>query len=54
MSNPKHSFVIFGAKFLYKKLEHKTLMKLTPGEAKSLRKKKNYHNFDHHPLGPLT
>jgi len=29
-SNPKHSFVIFGAKILYKKCVRKTLMKLTP------------------------
>jgi len=28
--NPKHSFVIFGAKILYKKRARKTLMKLTP------------------------
>jgi len=29
ISNPKHSFVIFGAKILYEKLKRKTLMKLT-------------------------
>ncbi len=29
-SNPKHSFVIFGAKILYKKRESKTWMNLTP------------------------
>jgi len=29
-SNPKHSFVIFGTKILYKKCARKTLMKLTP------------------------
>jgi len=31
ISNPKHSFVIFGAKILYKKCMRKTLMKLTQG-----------------------
>jgi len=31
ISNPKHSFVIFGAKILYKKRARKMLMKLTPG-----------------------
>jgi len=31
ISNPKHSFVIFGAKILYKKCVRKTLMKSTPG-----------------------
>jgi len=30
ISNPKQSFIIFGAKILYKKRVHKTLMKLTP------------------------
>jgi len=30
--NPKQSFVIFGAKILYKKSAHKMLMKLTPGK----------------------
>ncbi len=30
MSNPKHSFVIFGAKISHKKCKRKTLMKLTP------------------------
>jgi len=30
-SNPKHSCVIFGAKILYIKCRHKTLLKLTPG-----------------------
>jgi hypothetical protein len=30
ISDPKHSFVIFGAKIVYEKLSHKTLMKLTP------------------------
>jgi len=30
ISNPKHSFVIFGAKILYKKCVHKMVMKLTP------------------------
>jgi len=29
-SNPKHSFVIFGAKILFEKHAHKMLMKLTP------------------------
>ncbi len=33
-SNPKHSFVIFGAKILYKQCVHKTLMKLTPGRTR--------------------
>jgi hypothetical protein len=32
ISNPKHSFVIFGAKILYEKCVRKTLMKLTPGQ----------------------
>jgi len=31
ISNPKHSFVIFGAKILYEKLAHIMLMKLTAG-----------------------
>jgi len=31
ISNPKHSFVIFGAKILYKKCASKMLMKLTQG-----------------------
>jgi len=35
ISNPKHSFVIFGAKILYKKHEHKMLMKSTPGCVKT-------------------
>ncbi len=30
ISNPKHRFVIFGAKILYKKCTRRTLMKLTP------------------------
>jgi hypothetical protein len=30
ISNPKHSFVIFGIKILYKKCVRKKLMKLTP------------------------
>jgi len=30
VSNPKHSFVIFGAKILCEKRAHKMLMKLTP------------------------
>jgi len=30
ISNPKHSFVIFGAKILYEKCARKMLMKLTP------------------------
>ncbi len=30
ISNPKHSFVIFGANISYEKCAHKTLMKLTP------------------------
>ncbi len=36
ISNPKHSFVIFGTKISYEKHGHKKLMKLTPGvEARS-------------------
>jgi len=31
ISYSKHSFVIFGAKILYKKYARKMLMKLTPG-----------------------
>jgi len=31
ISNPKHSFVVFVAKILYKKRARKMLMKLTPG-----------------------
>jgi len=31
ISNPKHGFVIFGTKILYKKCARKMLMKSTPG-----------------------
>jgi len=34
VTNPKHSFVIFGAKILFKKRTRKTLMKLTPKSTK--------------------
>jgi len=38
VTNPKHSFVIFGTKILYKKPAHKTLMKLTPGDSSALKR----------------
>jgi len=36
ISNPKHSFVIFGAKILYEKYERKMLMKLTPSSVDAI------------------
>ncbi len=43
ISNPKHSFVIFGAKILWEKCASKTLMKLTAGELASELENPNEH-----------
>jgi len=47
ISNPKHSFVIFGSKFFLQKRVRKTLMKLTPEQQRTLIKLRCDERFTH-------